>query len=171
VTSADVPTALSILLMPLFGGAFRNTLFPLKQRVDYRVVPWAIYTGPEVAHVGLTEKEARVHHEQIGVYTMPFHDVDRAVVDGQTEGFVKVITDKKGQILGAHIVGDHAGDLIQELVFAMRHWMPIGKTSEVIHTYPTKVEGVNKAADLYWRQKLFEGGMGSILKKNSRYTR
>lgn len=149
----------------------RNTLFPFKQRVDYRVVPWAIYTDPEMAHVGLTEQEARGHHEQIGVYTMPFQDVDRAVVDGQTEGFVKVITDKKGQILGAHIVGDHAGDLIQELVFAMRHRMPIAKVSEVIHTYPTKVEGVHNAADLYWRQKLFEGGMGSILKKISQFTR
>lgn len=149
----------------------RNTLFPFKQRVDYRVVPWAVYTDPEIAHVGFTEQEAKDHYGWIGVYTMPFHDVDRAVIDGQDEGFVKVIADKKGQIVGAHVVGDHAGDLIQELVFAMRHRMPIGKISEVIYAYPTKVEGVHKAADLYWRQKLFEGGMGSILKKISRYTR
>lgn len=149
----------------------RNTLFPFKQRVDYRVVPWVIFTDPEIAHVGLTEQEAKDKHGQVNVFAMPFDNVDRAVVDGQDEGFVKVIADKKGQIIGAHVVGDHAGDLIQEIVFAMRHKMPIGKISEVIYAYPTKVEGLHKATDLYWRQKLFESGMGSILKKVSRFTR
>lgn len=149
----------------------RNALFPFKQRVDYRVVPWVIYTDPEIAHVGLTEKQARDEHGQVQVYTVPFHDVDRAVIDGHPEGFVKVIADRKGQILGAHVVGKHAGELIQELVLAMHQRIPVGKVSEVIHAYPTKVEGIRKAADLYWRQKLFEGSMGSVLKMFSRLTR
>ncbi len=149
----------------------RNALFPLKQRVDYRVVPWTIYTDPEIAHVGLTEQEAKDRHGQVHIYTSPFCDVDRAVIDGQDEGFVKVVADKKGQIIGAHVVGDHAGDLIQELVFAMHHSIPIGKISEVIHAYPTKVEGLRKAADVYWKERLFDGGMASILKKVSKLIR
>ncbi|WEH10085.1 hypothetical protein [Alicyclobacillus fastidiosus] len=119
----------------------------------------------------MTEKEAKDHHGQVLVYTAPFHDVDRAVIDGRTEGFVKVLTDKKGQILGVHIVGEHAGELIQELVFAMHYGFPIGKISEVIHAYPTKVEGIRKAADVYWKERLFEGGMASMLKTISRFTR
>lgn len=149
----------------------RNTLFPVKQRVDYRVVPWTIYTDPEIAHVGLTEKEAEDRHGQVHVYTVPFQEVDRAVIDSQDKGFVKVIADKKGQILGAHVVGEHAGELIQELVFAMHHRLPIGKISEVIHSYPTKVEGLRRTADVYWKERLFEGGMASVLKKVSRLTR
>lgn len=148
----------------------RNTLFPIKQRVDYRVVPWTIYTDPEIAHVGLTEQEARNQHGQVHVYTIPFHDVDRAVIDGRGEGFIKVIADKKGQILGAHIVGEHAGELIQELVFAMHHRVPIGKVSDVIHAYPTRLEGVRKVADAYWKERLFRGGMASILRTISRFT-
>lgn len=149
----------------------RNTLFPFKQRVNYRVVPWTIYTDPELAHVGLTEKEANEQYAHVHVFTEPFHEVDRAVIDGQSEGFVKVITDKKGQILGAHVVGKHAGELIQELVFAMHHKLSIGKISEVIHAYPTKVEGLRKTADMYWKKRLFEGRMASMLKAVSRFTR
>ncbi len=149
----------------------RNTLFPMKQRVDYRVVPWTIYTDPEIAHVGLTEKEAKDHHGDVHVYTAPFRDVGRAVIDGKAEGFVKVIADKKGQILGAHVVGEHAGELIQELVLAMHYKIPVGKISEVIHAYPSKVDGLRKAADVYWRERLFDGGMASILKKVSKLTR
>ncbi|WP_054967913.1 dihydrolipoyl dehydrogenase [Alicyclobacillus ferrooxydans] len=149
----------------------RNALFPVKQRVDYRVVPWTIYTDPEIAHVGLTEKEAKDRHGQVHVYTVPFEEVDRAVIDSQDKGFVKVIADSKGQILGAHVVGEHAGELIQELVFAMHHGLPIGKISEVIHAYPTKVEGLRRTADVYWKERLFEGGMASVLKTVSRLTR
>ncbi|WAH42425.1 dihydrolipoyl dehydrogenase [Alicyclobacillus fastidiosus] len=149
----------------------RNTLFPIKQHVDYRFVPWTIYTDPEIAHVGLTEREARDRNGQVYVYTAPFQEVDRAVIDGEAEGFVKVVADKKGRIIGAHVVGEHAGELIQELVFAMHQQIPIGKISEVIHAYPTKVEGLRKAADMYWKERLFDGGMASMLKKISRFTR
>lgn len=149
----------------------RNALFPVKKRVDYRVVPWVTYTDPEIAHVGLTEQEARDRYGEVHVYVEPFDDVDRAIIDGQYEGLVKVILDKKGQILGAHVVGSHAGELIQELVFAMHQKIAIAKISEVIHAYPTKVEGLRKASDKYWKERLFDGGKASVLKQISRFTR
>ncbi len=148
----------------------RNALFPFKQRVNYRAVPWTIYTDPEIAHVGLTETEAHDRGGSVHIYATSFRDVDRAVIDGKAEGFVKVITDDKGQILGAHIVGDHAGDLIQELVFAMHHHISIGKISEVIHAYPTHVEGLRQAADLYWKERLFGGLVAALLKRVVHFT-
>lgn len=149
----------------------RNTQFPLRQRTNYRVVPWTIYTDPEVAHVGLTEHEAKEHDASVHVYTGNFQDVDRSVIDGETDGFVKVIVDKKGQIVGGHVVGAHAGELIQELVFAMHHHIPLGRISQVIHAYPSRVEGIRNVADLYWRQKLFDGNTAQWLKRFSRWSR
>ena len=149
----------------------RNALFPFRQKVDYRVVPWVIYTDPEIAHVGMTEKEAREQNGEVHVYTSSFAELDRAIIDGEAEGFVKVITNRRGQLIGAHVVGSHAGDLLQEIVLAMHRNVPIGAISQVIHAYPTKAEGVKKTADLYWRERFFQGRMSAVMKTISRLTR
>lgn len=142
-----------------------NVLFPFRRRADYRVVPWTTFTDPEVAHVGLTEAEAREQHgDKIQVYRHAFADVDRAIAEGEPLGFIKAVCDPKGQILGAHILGTQAGDLIQPLVLAMKEKMPIARISQSIHAYPTLVEINRRAADQYYREKLFSGWMGKFLR-------
>lgn len=149
-----------------------NILFPFARKADYRVVPWTTFTDPEVARVGLTEAEAREHHgDRIEVYRHSFEDVDRAVAEGESLGVVKVVCDGKGQILGAHILGAQAGDLIQPLVLAMKQKVPIRRISQTIHAYPTFVEVNRRAADHYYRKKLFEGRIGSLLRAWVRWTR
>jgi pyruvate/2-oxoglutarate dehydrogenase complex dihydrolipoamide dehydrogenase (E3) component len=135
--------------------ALRNALFPVKTKADHRVVPWTTFTDPEVARVGLTENQAREKHDYIRVFRHPFGSVDRAVVDGETNGFVKIVTGKRGRILGGHIIGPDAGNLIQEIVLAMRQDIPIQALSTTIHVYPTLVQANQRAADNYYREKLF----------------
>jgi pyruvate/2-oxoglutarate dehydrogenase complex dihydrolipoamide dehydrogenase (E3) component len=137
--------------------ALRNALFPGSTKTDYRVVPWTTFTDPEVARVGLTESEARQRHEKVKVFRYPFGDLDRAICEGETAGFVKLVTDKKGKILGAHIIGPEAGNLIQEVVLAMQTGIPVGQLSRTIHVYPTLSEGIKRAADSYYRELLFSG--------------
>ncbi|MBI4487579.1 MAG: mercuric reductase [Deltaproteobacteria bacterium] len=142
-----------------------NILFPFRRKADYRVVPWTTFTDPELARVGLTEAEARkTYGDKIRVYRHSFADVDRAEADGEPLGFVKVVCDPKGQIMGAHILGPQAGDLLQPLVFAMKQRMPIGRISQTIHAYPTLVEANRRAADQYYREKLFSGWVGKFLR-------
>ncbi len=136
-------------------AALRNALFPLKTKADHRVVPWTTFTDPEVARVGLTEEQARERHDNVRVFRQPFEGVDRAVADGETEGLVKIVTDKGGKILGGHIVGPDAGNLIHEIVLAMQENIPIGTLSQTIHVYPTLAQANQRAADNYYREKLF----------------
>ena len=120
----------------------RNALFfwPLLQRIDFRVVPWTTFTDPEVARVGLTEKEAK---EKLGtmnvrIYRTDFVDNDRAHTEGEVKGFAKVIcSGRRNEIVGAHIVGAHAGELIHELVLAMKQRLSITALGSMIHVYPT----------------------------------
>jgi pyruvate/2-oxoglutarate dehydrogenase complex dihydrolipoamide dehydrogenase (E3) component len=142
-----------------------NALFPMRRKADYRVVPWTTFTDPEVARVGLTEAEARERYgEKVRVYRYAFGEVDRAVAEGEPFGFVKVVCDARGQILGAHVLGPQGGELLQPLVLAMKAGMPIARLSQTIHAYPTLVEANRRAADLYYREKLFSGAMGRLLR-------
>jgi pyruvate/2-oxoglutarate dehydrogenase complex dihydrolipoamide dehydrogenase (E3) component/uncharacterized membrane protein YdjX (TVP38/TMEM64 family) len=131
-----------------------NALFgDLKRfKADYRVIPWATFTDPEVARVGLSEAEAMekgIAHE---VTRYGIDDLDRAIADGAAHGFVKVLTTPgKDRILGVTIVGEHAGDLIAEFVLAMRHGLGLGKILGTIHIYPTLAEA-NKYAAGEWRR-------------------
>ncbi|HEY3367876.1 MAG TPA: FAD-dependent oxidoreductase [Symbiobacteriaceae bacterium] len=135
-----------------------NALLPVRRKADYGVVPWTTFLDPEIAHLGLTEAEAREQHgDGVKVFRYAMSDLDRAITDGEERGFVKVITDQRGLILGAHIVGPHAGDLIHELALAKREGIGIGAVSQMIHAYPTLAEGVQRAADQYWRERLFGG--------------
>ena len=144
----------------------RNAVFGMKGKVNYHHVPWVTYTDPEVYHLGLTEKEAQEQYgEELNVFKVNVNEVDRFVADRDETGLLKVITDKKGMILGAHAVGKNAGDWMQEIVFAKTHGHKIGDISNVIHPYPTHGAIVQQSADQYWRKKLFEGWLPDPFRK------
>ncbi|HVG24894.1 MAG TPA: FAD-dependent oxidoreductase, partial [Thermoanaerobaculia bacterium] len=106
----------------------RNLLFPGKSAVDYTHIPWALYTDPEVAHIGMTETEARAKHgDAIRIHTVPLEDVDRAVVDRTPAGIIKLVCDAKGRILGAHALCANASTVIEEIVLARRKGMKVGE--------------------------------------------
>jgi len=123
-----------------------------KFRTDYRVIPWATFTEPEVARVGLNEQEAKekgIHYE---VTTYGLEDLDRAIADGEAHGFVRVLTvPGKDRILGVTIAGAHAGDLIAEYVLAMKQGIGLNKILGTIHIYPTLAEA-NKYAAGQWKR-------------------
>ena len=119
------------------------------------VMPWATYTTPEVAHVGMTAAEATAAGHRVQTITVPLHDVDRAVLDGQEDGFLRVYL-KQGsdRILGATLVAEHAGDMIGEIALAITAGVGLGKIGSTIHPYPTQGEVFRKAADAWRRTKL-----------------
>jgi pyruvate/2-oxoglutarate dehydrogenase complex dihydrolipoamide dehydrogenase (E3) component len=136
----------------------RNILVPfqfLRQKIDYSVVPWCTYTDPEVARVGLGEKEAKQQNVDYDLFVVPLEDVDRAVVESEDAGFAKVLTAKgSDKILGATIVAPHAGDLLHEFVIAMKAGIGLGTIASTIHAYPTFAELARKAGDKYNKTRL-----------------
>lgn len=111
--------------------------FPFKKKTDFRVVPWATFTEPEVARVGLTETEAKEKYgESVKVYKVNFTENDRANAESATEGFAKIVT-HKNRIVGANLVGEHAGELIHEFVWAMKEDLKISQLNKIIRVYPT----------------------------------
>jgi pyruvate/2-oxoglutarate dehydrogenase complex dihydrolipoamide dehydrogenase (E3) component len=150
----------------------KNTLFsPFglgQSRLSSVVMPWTTYTDPEVAHVGLYETEARKRGIEVETIKVSFHDVDRAIIDGEEEGFVK-IHHKKGSdtIVGATIVARHAGEMISEITTAIVNGIGLSKLASVIHPYPTQAEAIKKAADSY-RRTLLTPRSRSLLKILSR---
>ena len=137
------------------GIVIRNALFRLPAKVDYRALPWVTYTDPELAHVGLTERQARERHGEIRVLKMPFADNDRAQAERQTSGQVKVIVTAKGEILGASIVGGHAGELLQPWVLAISAKLKIGAMAQIIAPYPTRGEINKRVAGSFYTPSLF----------------
>jgi pyruvate/2-oxoglutarate dehydrogenase complex dihydrolipoamide dehydrogenase (E3) component len=137
-------------------AVIQNALFPgPKKRISRLVVPWCTYTDPEIAHVGLYPHQAEQRGVAIDTWEVPMNDVDRAIAEGDEEGFLKVHC-KRGTdtILGATIVARHAGEMISEITAAMAAGMGLGGFSGVIHPYPTQTEVIRKAADAYNRTKL-----------------
>jgi pyruvate/2-oxoglutarate dehydrogenase complex dihydrolipoamide dehydrogenase (E3) component len=123
-----------------------------KFKVDYRVIPWTTFIDPEVARVGINEYEAKQQGIDYEVTRFDFAELDRAITDSATDGFIKVITPKgKDKILGVTIVSEHAGDLIAEFVLAMKHGLGLNKILGTIHSYPTWAEG-NKSAAGEWKR-------------------
>jgi pyruvate/2-oxoglutarate dehydrogenase complex dihydrolipoamide dehydrogenase (E3) component len=118
-------------------------------------IPWCTYTDPEIAHVGLYENEARERGIAFRTFTQELAAVDRAILDGEDEGFVKVLVSaKKDRILGATIVAGHAGDLISELTLAMVGGLGLRTIARTIHPYPTQAEAIKKVGDAYNRARL-----------------
>jgi pyruvate/2-oxoglutarate dehydrogenase complex dihydrolipoamide dehydrogenase (E3) component len=136
----------------------RNILVPfqfLRQKMGYLVVPWCTYTDPEIAHVGLGEEEAQQKSADYDLFVVPLQDLDRAVVESEEAGFVKVLTAKgSDKILGATIVAPHAGDLLHEFVLAMKAGVGLGTIASTIHAYPTFAELARKAGDKYNKGRL-----------------
>lgn len=125
----------------------RNMLFPGRSAVDYANVPWALYTDPEAAHLGMTEAEARGElGDSVRTFCVELDDVDRAVIDRAGSGFVKLVCDKGGRLVGAHIVAPHASSLIQQLVVARKKGMRVGEIAQIVSSYPSMAEGIQKAA-------------------------
>ncbi|MEM7010229.1 MAG: FAD-containing oxidoreductase [Verrucomicrobiota bacterium] len=133
----------------------RNSLFFGKDKASDLLIPWATYTDPEVAHVGLYEADLKEQGIEYSTFTKTFEHLDRAILEGETEGFVKIHT-KKGtdKILGATIVGPHAGDMISEISVAIKADMGLGSLAGVIHPYPTLAEVIRQSGDLYNKTRL-----------------
>lgn len=143
----------------------RNLLFPGRSAVDYTHIPWALYTDPEVAHIGMTEAEAKkAHGDEVRVYRAEMEDVDRAVVDRTTAGFVKFICDRKGTILGAHILATGASSLIAEIVLARKKGAKIGELAQLVAPYPSLADAIQKAATLHY-QNLGTSWIGAVGKR------
>ena len=132
----------------------RNLLFPGSQAIPYDVVPWSTFTDPELARVGLTEQEARENFGERGIRVLrhAFRQDDRAIVEGKTTGLVKVIVGAglRGTVLGAHILGPHAGEMIHEWVLAMRRRLPVRVIADMIHVYPTVSVSNQRAAQRWY---------------------
>ena len=137
------------------GIVIRNMLFKLPAKVDYSAVPWVTYTDPELAHVGMSEADAITAGNEIRVLRWQFEENDRAQAERRTEGMIKVITTTKGLILGASIVGLHAGELIQPWVLAISQKLKIGAMAGMIAPYPTLAEANKRIAGSFYTEKLF----------------
>ncbi len=133
----------------------QNALFLGRQKVSSLLIPWATYTSPEVAHVGMYPHEAEARNIRTDSYEVRFSDVDRSILESETEGFVRVIVPRgKDTILGATIVSPHAGDLISEITVAMKNGIGLKGIASTIHPYPTHAEALRKLGDQFNRTRL-----------------
>ena len=133
----------------------QNALFKGRAKASSLIIPWATYTSPEIAHVGLYEKDAKAKGIAVDTFTQEMVKVDRAILDGETEGFVRVHV-RKGtdEVVGASVVATHAGELIGELTLAMKGKLGLKTIGATIHPYPTQADGIRKTGDLYNRTRL-----------------
>jgi pyruvate/2-oxoglutarate dehydrogenase complex dihydrolipoamide dehydrogenase (E3) component len=135
--------------------AVTNALFPSRRRLSRLVMPWCTYTDPEVARVGLSAREARERGIEIASHRVPLDRVNRAVVDGEDEGFVEIHTRLgSSRIVGATIVAAHAGEMISEVTLAMVAGLGLGTLLGTVHPYPTQAEGIARVAGLWFRERL-----------------
>ena len=133
----------------------QNSLFMGRAKASSLIMPWCTYTDPEIAHVGLYEHEAKERGIPYRTFTQELDDVDRAILDGEDDGFVKVLVTPKGdKILGATIVAAHAGEMISEITLAMVGGLGLGAIARTIHPYPTQAEAIKKVGDAYNRTRL-----------------
>jgi len=146
------------------GIVIRNMLFKLPAKVDYRAVPWVTYTDPELAHVGMSEADAKESGRDVRVLRWSFKENDRAQAEKRTEGLIKVITEQNGRILGASIVGLHAGELIQPWMLAISQKMKIGAMAGIIAPYPTLAEVNKRIAGSFYTDKLFSKGTRRVVR-------
>jgi pyruvate/2-oxoglutarate dehydrogenase complex dihydrolipoamide dehydrogenase (E3) component len=148
-----------------------NTLFKGRSKASSLVIPWTTYTSPELAHVGLLPSQAAEQGVEIDTFHQDLSTVDRAILEGQTEGFARVHV-KKGtdQILGATVVAENAGDMISELTLAMTAGLGLKKIGSTVHPYPTQAEVIRKLGDQYNKTRLTPM-ISSLFKKWLAWTR
>ena len=133
----------------------QNALFLRSRKTSSLTIPWCTYTDPEVAHVGMYEREAAEKGILIDTYTQSLEHVDRAILDGEEKGFVKVVAEKgTPRILGATIVARHAGEMISEITLAMESKTGLSDLASAIHPYPTQAEGISMVGFAYLKTKL-----------------
>jgi len=133
----------------------QNALFKGRAKASALIIPWATYTSPEIAHVGLYERDAKAQGIEVDTFTQQLGKVDRAILDGETDGFVRVHVGKgTDEIVGATVVAPHAGDLIGELTLAMKGKLGLKTVGGTIHPYPTQAEAIRKTGDLYNHTRL-----------------
>ena len=133
----------------------QNALFMGHSKFSELMIPWCTYTSPEIAHVGISEKDAEENGTELDTYTQKFEEVDRAILDGEDEGLVKIHCEKgSDKILGATIVAAHAGDMISQITMAMTNGIGLSGIGSTIHPYPTQAEAIRKLGDQYKRTKL-----------------
>jgi pyruvate/2-oxoglutarate dehydrogenase complex dihydrolipoamide dehydrogenase (E3) component len=130
-------------------------LFLGRKRLSALTIPRCTYTDPEVAHVGLCEREADAQRISVDTFVRPLAEVDRAVIDGEEEGFVKIhVRSGSDRLVGATIVASHAGDLVSEITLALAAGVGLGRLAGVIHPYPTRAEAIRQLSDAYNRTRL-----------------
>lgn len=152
------------------GIVIRNMLFKWPARVDYSAVPWVTYTDPELAHVGMSETEARERGLDVRILRWGFDENDRAQAEGRTEGKIKVVVTARGRVLGATIVGLHAGELIQPWALAVGQKMKIGAMASMIAPYPTLGEINKRVAGIFYTPKLFSEKIRKIVRLLMRWS-
>jgi pyruvate/2-oxoglutarate dehydrogenase complex dihydrolipoamide dehydrogenase (E3) component len=135
--------------------AARNAFLPFKKKVDYDTVAWCTFTDPELAHAGMTEEEARAQHgDRVQVYRWSYGDTDRGRTDGTELGLAKYIVGPGGRLLGAHILGERAGDIIHEAQMLRHLKLPFSAIAQMIHIYPTYTDVVRQPAKRYYIDRL-----------------
>ncbi|RWZ55283.1 NAD(P)/FAD-dependent oxidoreductase [Halobacillus fulvus] len=142
-----------------------NAVFGLSRKVSYEKVPWVVYTLPEVYHLGLTEEEASQQYgDSLMVFKTKLEDNDRFMAERSKEGIVKVMTTSSGKIVGAHAIGQGAGEWMQEVGTVQALNKKFQSISNIIHPYPARNNVVSQTADLYWREKLFDSRINKLLR-------
>lgn len=145
-THAAVAAARIVVQNALFGG---------RERLSRLVIPWCTFTDPEIAHVGLYVREANRLGIPVKTYTVPMHEIDRAMTDGEQRGFAKIhVKGRSDRIIGATIVASHAGEMINGITLAMVAGLGLRDLGRVIHAYPTQAEAIRRAADAYRRSRI-----------------
>ncbi len=152
--------------------AVRNALLPGFTRAVLDRVPWTTFTEPEVAHVGLTEQQARDRHgHRIEVTNWPMAQVDRALTDGDSAGFIKLVHQPNGRLLGATVVSQHAGEVIHEWILALDQGKKVGDLADSIHVYPTYSMANMQVSSRFRIAGMLSGASGRILRKLVRLMR
>jgi pyruvate/2-oxoglutarate dehydrogenase complex dihydrolipoamide dehydrogenase (E3) component len=141
--------------------ATRNALFFGSQSFGHEPIPWVTFTDPELAHVGMTEAEASAAHLEVEIFRYPYEKLDRAVCEGETHGLAKIVTASNGRILGASILGLHAGEAITEVVIAMNAGLTLQKLSSFVHPYPVMNRIIRRLGD----ERFLAHGVGTFARK------
>ncbi|MEC8094388.1 MAG: dihydrolipoamide dehydrogenase, partial [Pseudomonadota bacterium] len=146
------------------GIVIRNILFHLPARANFNAMPRVTYTSPELAHVGLTEVEARRRHKSVKILRWPFEENDRARAERETRGMIKAVVTGSGKVLGASIVGKQAGDLLAPWTLALTQGLGISALASVVAPYPTRGEVSKRAAGDYFSPTLFSARTRRIIR-------
>lgn len=144
--------------------AARNALLPLPAALDERAMPSVVFLDPQLASVGMTEDQARRKYRSPRIVREEFKHLDRAIIDGEAEGFCKLVLGKSGRILGAHIAGPQSGELLPLLTHAVRDGMVAAELAELVFAYPTLSEILHRAGNSWYQQALSDPRLKKLLR-------